>query len=187
MSESLLLKLARESITEVFEAQNIIDKEALLAEYPVLNEPVASFVTLYLDNELRGSAGSIIPSKPLIDDIIYNAKKAAFEDKRFAPLKTSEYLQSQVELSLLTPPIQVYYDSIEQLQEQIVIGEDGVILTYEDKQAAFLPQIWSQLKDFDSFFQHLLHEAGLGRDGLKLHPDIHTFKVEKQIDEPILS
>ncbi len=187
MSESLLLKLARESITEVFEAQNIIDKQALIQEYPVLTEPIASFVTIYLDNELRGSAGSILPSRPLIEDIIHNAKKAAFEDKRFSPLKTSEYLQSQIELSLLTPPNEISYQTIDELKGQISVGQDGVILSLDDKQAAFLPQIWTQLDSFDIFFKHLLHEAGLQPDGLSLHPQIYTFQVEKQIDEPILS
>ena len=100
MSQSLLLKIARESITEVFEAENTINKEELYQQYPVLKEPVASFVTIYLNDELRGSMGTIIPSRPLLDDSISNAKSAAFEDSRFTPLKTSGYLHSTLELSL---------------------------------------------------------------------------------------
>jgi len=48
VSQSLLLKIVRESITEVFEAQHTIDKTKLLADYPILKEPLASFLCKYL-------------------------------------------------------------------------------------------------------------------------------------------
>lgn len=186
MSQSLLLKIARESIAEVFEAQNTIKREDLFDAYPVLKESISSFVTIYLNDELRGSFGSIIPTRSLLDDIIHNAKAAAFEDTRFSPLKTSEYLRSTIELSLLTPPKELTYRSLEDLKRQVIPGEDGLIISLGDKQAAFLPQIWSQLKSFDEFFEHLLHEAGLHPNDLSKQPKIFTFQVEKQRDEPIL-
>lgn len=186
MSQSLLLKIARESIAEVFEAQNTINKQDLLEAYPVLKEPISSFVTIYLNDELRGSVGSIIPTRSLLDDIIYNAKAAAFEDKRFSPLKTSEYLRSTLELSLLTPPKELSYTCLEEIKEQVTPAEDGLIISHGNKHAAFLPQIWSQLKSFEEFFEHLLQEASLHSDDLAAHPQIFTFQVEKQRDEPIL-
>ncbi len=186
MSESLLLKIARESITEVFEAQNTIDREYLYKQYPVLKEPIASFVTIYINDELRGSMGSIIPSRPLLDDIMNNAKGAAFEDSRFTPLKTSEYLYSSIELSLLTEPKELAYDSLDDIKQQVSCGEDGLIISLGEHQAAFLPQIWTQLNSFDEFFSHLLHEAGLTRESMNEHPKVLTFQVEKQIDKPIL-
>lgn len=186
MSESLLLKIARESIAEVFEAQRTIKKQDLLETYPILKEPISSFVTIYINDELRGSSGSVISTRSLLDDIIYNAKAAAFEDERFAPLMTSEYLRATVELSLLTPPTELSYSTIEEIKEQVTSGEDGLIISHGDKQAAFLPQIWSQLKSFEAFFEHLLQEAGLHLDDLSAQPQIFIFQVEKQRDEPIL-
>ncbi len=186
MSQSLLLKIARESITEVFEAQNTINKQELYKQYPVLKEPVASFVTIYLDDELRGSMGSIIPSRPLLDDIISNAKSAAFEDSRFSPLKTSEYLHSTLELSLLSEPKELAYDTLDDIRKQVTCGEDGLIISLGENEAAFLPQIWLQLNSFDEFFTHLLQEAKLTLESLNQHPKVFTFQVEKQIDEPIL-
>ncbi len=103
MSRSVLLQLARDSIHEVFEAQRTIDKEALLEEHPLLNEKIATTVNIYINNELRGSCSSEEATKSLLEDIIHNAKKSAFEDKNFAPLTTSEYLHSEVELLLTTP------------------------------------------------------------------------------------
>lgn len=184
MSQSLLLDIARESITEVLEADNTIDRLKLLSEYPILKEPIASFVTLYINNELRGSMGSVYPKQSLLEEIIYNAKAAAFEDKRFEPLKTSEYLQTTIELSLLTPLKELLYESIEDIKKSVKEREDGLVLSLGDKQGAFLPQIWSQLPNFDEFFARLLEESGI--ESLDEHPQVFTFQVEKQSDEPIL-
>ena len=102
MARSVLLQLARDSIQEVLEAARTIDKEKLLKEYPLLEQQVASTVNIYLDSELRGSSQTEFPSYSLLEDIIKNAKKAAFEDKNFTPLTTSEYLNSEIEIILVT-------------------------------------------------------------------------------------
>lgn len=102
MSQSVLLSIARRSIEEVLQAENTIDRSELLGHYPVLGERMATQVNLYLGNELRGSAKSENPVRPLIDDIIHNAKVAAFQDEHFSPLITSEYLRTSVELILFS-------------------------------------------------------------------------------------
>ncbi len=103
MPRSVLLQLARDSIQEVLEAQRTIDKSALMNEHPLLNEKIATTVNIYLKNELRGSFSSTEAKKNLLEDIIYNSKKSAFEDKNFTPLTTSEYISCEVELLLNTP------------------------------------------------------------------------------------
>lgn len=103
MSRSVLLQLARDSIQEVLEAKRSIPKEQLLSEHPLLNEKITTTLNLYLDNELRGSYSSDDSQKSLLEDIIHNAKKAAFEDPNFSPITTSEYLACEVELLLDTP------------------------------------------------------------------------------------
>ena len=102
MPRSVLLQLARDSIAEVLEMQRTIDKDVLIQEHPLLNQKIATQVNLYLDNELRGSALSVSPNLSLIDDIIINAKKSAFEDENFSPITTSEYLSCEIELLLTT-------------------------------------------------------------------------------------
>jgi AMMECR1 domain-containing protein len=103
MSQSLLLAIARKSIEEVLMAENTIDRAHLFGEYPVLGEKMATQINLYLGNELRGSARSEEATRPLLEDIIRNAKIAAFQDENFVPLVTSEYLRSSVELILFSP------------------------------------------------------------------------------------
>jgi len=100
MSRSVLLQLARDSITEVYEAQRTIQKESLLKEHPLLSQNIAATVNIYLEKELRGS--STQESLALVDAIIIGSKKAAFEDSGFTPLKTSEYLSCEIELILQT-------------------------------------------------------------------------------------
>ncbi|WP_297443209.1 AMMECR1 domain-containing protein [Sulfurimonas sp.] len=102
MGRSVLLQLARDSIEEVLQAQNSIDKDALLAEYALLAQNIPTITNLYINNELRGSYTSK-QEKSLVDAIIIGAKRAAFEDKHFSPLTTSEYLSCEIELILETP------------------------------------------------------------------------------------
>lgn len=102
MSQSVLLNIARESIQEVLQAQDSIDRDELLKNYPLLNEIVATKVTLYLNGKLRGTSVSETPEHTLLEDIILNAKRAAFQDSNFIPIATSEYLHTSVELVLFT-------------------------------------------------------------------------------------
>lgn len=103
MSRSVLIQLARDSIQEVLEAQRAIDKAALLNEHPLLNEKIVTTVNLYLEDKLRGSSSSSSDINSLIEEIIANAKKSAFQDKNFTPMTTSEYLSCEVEILLTTP------------------------------------------------------------------------------------
>lgn len=100
---SVLLQLARDSIQEVFEANKTIDKTKLLEQYPLLKENISTVLNIYLNGKLRGSSSSSTKKLNLLDDIIRNAKKSAFEDTNFNPLTTSEYLHCEIELLLNTP------------------------------------------------------------------------------------
>ena len=93
MSRSVLLQLVRDSIAEVLQAQRTIEKNILIKEHPLLEQKIATKVNIYLNNELRGSAHSNEAQRSLIEDIIRNAKRCAFEDTNFTPISTSEYLK----------------------------------------------------------------------------------------------
>ena len=103
MSRSVLLQLARDSIQEVLEAQRSIDKSTLLNKHPLLNEQISTTVNLYIDKKLRGTHKSQIATKSLLEDVVYNAKKSAFEDKNFQAITTSEYLNCEIEILIDTP------------------------------------------------------------------------------------
>lgn len=187
MSQSLLLQIARDSIVEVFEAQRRIDRNALFEQYPLLQAPIAAFVSIYLDNELRGSMGTITPSRSLLEEIIHNAKAAAFQDIRFSPLKTSEYLHSSIELALLVEPKSLSYSDIDDLRRQIIQGEEGLFLAEAAKEAGFLPQVWPESSNFEEFLSTVLGKAGPAAIAeIKNRPQLFSFRIEKERDTPIL-
>lgn len=172
------LKIAREAIATGFNG-SVIDKDTYLRQYPTLGIEKATFVTLTLHGQLRGCIGSLIAHRPLIDDLISNAQSAAFHDPRFAPLTSVEFVKTDIEVSILSEPLLVNYTNTEDLKSKIRIDVDGVILRDGNYQATFLPQVWEELNDFESFFAHLGMKAGLGSDPLSYHPQIYTYQVEK--------
>ncbi len=102
MGSGLLLKLARDSMLEVYRAERLIDKEKLLKEYPILATPMACKVAIYLEEELFSSYMSEAEI-PLLENIILSAKKAAFEADSEHILTSTQFLHAQLELTLFTP------------------------------------------------------------------------------------
>ena len=178
--KNTLLTLARASIAEAVGLPYTLNLEALLEENPGLEEQGASFVTLTTsDGRLRGCIGSIIAHQKLYEDIIHNAKSAAMDDPRFPSLTQKEFDDITVEVSILSQPESLEYDSIEELKSKIRVGIDGVILKHGVYQATFLPQVWDQLPTFELFFSHLCQKAGMEADCLSRMPEILTYQVEK--------
>lgn len=177
----VLLKLARAAIAEEFGIDYGVDKEALRSKNPWLNEKGAAFVTLNKkgDGALRGCIGSIIAHRTLYDDIIENAKSAAFHDPRFVALTPQEFNDITVEVSLLTDPKPLPYSSAADLKSKLRPGIDGVILRKGNYQATFLPQVWEQLPTFETFMAHLCQKAGMPSNCIEMHPDVFVYQVEE--------
>jgi len=179
MDKKLLLQIAHDAIESSF-THNDVDRAKLLRENPELKEDGAVFVTLRKNGRLRGCIGSLIAHRPLLDDLIYNAKAAAFNDPRFKPLSLSELNNIEIEISLLSVPKKIEYKDKEDLKKKIRPNIDGVILQLGNYKATFLPQVWEEIPDFDLFFDHLCQKAGLKAEGcLDRHPTIYTYQVEK--------
>lgn len=182
MNPLVYLKIARDAIRAHFE-HTAVDKDALINIYPELKIQRATFVTITINGHLRGCIGSIIAHQSLVNDIISNAESAAFRDPRFPPISQNELNDIRIEVSLLTQPQLISYKDTEDLSAIIRPNIDGVILRVGNYQATFLPQVWEELPDFDSFFSHLGLKAGIGHDPLSYHPDIYTYQVEKIKEE----
>lgn len=179
MNNNILLEVAKKAIADELDGTQSIDKEDILTQYPELEEHRATFVTLNERGALRGCIGSLVPYRSLLDDLIANAKAAAFSDPRFPPLSPSEFDEIELEISLLSVPEPLEYSSVEDLRSKIKTGEDGIILRLDGYQATFLPQVWEQLPSFELFFSHLCQKAGLGGNCLREHPEIHHYRVQK--------
>ena len=125
----------------------------------VLTQFGASFVTLKLNGELRGCIGSIYPTKPLILDIIDNAKNAGFQDPRFEPLTIEELENLEVSVSILSVIEKIDFKDERELLSKIY--PHGIILVERDKRAVYLPVVWEQLPDKEIFLNSLKEKAGL--------------------------
>lgn len=127
-----------------------------------LNRESATFVTLHINGQLRGCIGSLVAYRPLIEDVAHNAYSAAFRDPRFEPLTDREAEQLEIEFSILTPPKPMENcGSRQDLLNQLQPHEDGVIISQDYHRATFLPSVWSQLSDPDTFIDHLMRKAGI--------------------------
>ncbi|SFM08751.1 AMMECR1 domain-containing protein [Nitrosomonas communis] len=69
---------------------------------PWLQELGACFVTLMQDRKLRGYIGSLEAQRSLLMDVKSNAVFAALHDSRLVPLRTAEFDDTHIEISLLS-------------------------------------------------------------------------------------
>lgn len=173
----MLITLAKDAIKSKLYNQNLIDKQKLLEQFPNFSKPAATFVTLNLNGKLRGCIGSLVAHQALLDDLLNNAAKAAFEDPRFPPLTKEEFESVEIEISLLSQPLEIHYSSFEDLKSKINHGIDGVVIRQGIKQATFLPQVWEQLPDFEDFMTHLFHKANIV--DLVTPIDVFVYNIEK--------
>ena len=139
---------------------NLKNEEFIPRNIPcVLTQYGASFITLKLNNELRGCIGSIYPKKPLILDLIDNAKNAAFQDTRFSPLTEEEFFDIEISASLLSAIERINFKDEKDLLSKIF--PHGIIIVEKDKRAVYLPIVWEQLPDREIFLNSLKEKAGL--------------------------
>lgn len=162
-----LLRVARAAISTALGRPMAVTEDAAW-----LHEPGACFVTLTQQGQLRGCIGTLEARRPLLADVRANAVAAALRDTRFAPLTAAELDHTRVEVSLLSPPQPLHFDSEAHALSQLRPGVDGVVFQFGHHRSTFLPQVWEQLPTAAEFMAHLKHKAGLSprfwADGVQL-------------------
>jgi len=150
-----VLDLARQSIVSAINEENFIPNSIP----SVLTQFGASFVTIKKEGQLRGCIGSIFPTKPLVLDIIDNAKNAAFQDPRFEPLTIEELGGLDVSVSILSSIERINFKDERDLLSKIY--PHGIIISDRNRRAVYLPIVWEQLPDREIFLNSLKEKAGL--------------------------
>ncbi|HNU12542.1 MAG TPA: AmmeMemoRadiSam system protein B [Rubrivivax sp.] len=140
---------------------------AVPPDHPRLLAPGASFVTLRDARQgLRGCIGRLLAERPLGQDVRANARAAALEDPRFAPLRPREWEGLQLEVSVLGPLVPLPSAArLDEAAAQLQPGVDGVLIEHRGRRGTFLPQVWSTLPAAGDFLAALLQKAGLAREG----------------------
>ena len=124
----------------------------------------ATFVTLNLQQNLRGCIGTLQAYQPLVADVAHNAHAAAFYDPRFPPVNQTELQDLDIHISILNPAEAMRFNSEADLLRQIRPGIDGLILEDYNQRGTFLPSVWESLKTPEEFLTHLKYKAGLPAD-----------------------
>jgi len=151
-----LLHIARATLDA-----DLADAPAPLTTAAWLQRKGACFVTLHRRGHLRGCIGSMSAHRPLAEDVVANARAAAFGDPRFPPLAARELADLSLEVSLLSDLEVVDFESEADLLKQIRPGEDGLLLEYRSHRGTFLPTVWGSLPDRQLFLNKLKAKAGL--------------------------
>ncbi len=169
--QAMLLSCARQAIR-----YRLLHSEGYSVDHGGLPEallqPRASFVTLRIEQQLRGCIGNLEACEALIDSIIHNADSAAFQDPRFTPVSQQQAAQLHIHISLLNQATAMNFDDEECLLSQLRPGIDGLVLRIQQHHATFLPAVWQQLPHPRQFLSHLKRKAGLAEDFW--HPELQV-------------
>lgn len=173
-----LLNLARKTIEEVVTNGRLPDVDATGLSSN-LTEPKGCFVTLKRNGQLRGCIGHIFPKEPLYTAVMDNARSAAIHDQRFRPVQPEELGEIEIEVSVLTVPERLHFESPDDLLRKLRPHVDGLVLEIGRRGATYLPQVWEQLPDKEEFLSRLTVKAGLPRSAWRRpETQILTYQVE---------
>ena len=172
----VLVDLARKTIADRL---GIKAKEVVIPDDPEFTSRRGTFVTLKIDQELRGCIGNLGPDEKVVDGIRRNAINAAFNDFRFSPLTRDELDKIDIEVSILTEPEPLAHKGGDDLLAKLRPRVDGVIIRKGGAGATFLPQVWEQLPDPREFMEHLCMKAGLPKDAwMSRDLGVSTYQVQ---------
>jgi len=156
-----LLELSRKVLNfYIKEQKEVIMKPEEVLITKLKNEQ-GCFVTLHKKEQLRGCIGHILPIQPLYLDVIDNTINAALHDPRFNQVEISELPFIDIEISVLSIPEKLIFNSSEELLNKLKPEKHGVILKKDVYNSTFLPQVWKDLPDKKAFLSQLSLKAGL--------------------------
>ncbi|MCC6196909.1 MAG: AmmeMemoRadiSam system protein A, partial [Burkholderiales bacterium] len=139
-------------------------------------------VTLRIKGDLRGCIGTVNAYRALAEDVRANARAAAFQDPRFAPLARDEFTATSIEVSLLGRPEAIVAPDEDAALAQLCPKLDGVVLEARSGRATFLPQVWEQLPDRREFLLALKRKAGLAPGFWDSSVRLSRYRVEKFVE-----
>jgi hypothetical protein len=180
---AILLSIARETI-QLTAARQVLPRLDPADYSEDLQREGASFVTLTIDEQLRGCIGALEAYQPLVLDVQEHAAAAASEDYRFPRVRPEEVPLLEIEISRLTPTRALAYENWQDLIAKLRPGLDGVLIRDGRRRATFLPQVWEKLPDPQNFLSHLCVKMGAPEDYWQTQKlDVSIYQVEEFKEE----
>ncbi len=87
-----------------------------------------------------------------------------FKITDFPPIRSNELATIRIEISRLTPPKNLEYETPNDLLLKIHPTIDGVTLMDGIRRATFLPQVWQKIDSPEAFLDHLCMKMGENPD-----------------------
>ena len=141
---------------------------------PELEAPAGAFVSLHLDDQLRGCIGNLHGDRPLQDVVAEMAVEAAIGDPRFPALTLKELPRTELEVSVLTPFVPIAPDGV-------VVGRHGLYVVRGPRRGVLLPQVGKQYGwTAEELLQHTCKKAGLPADAWK-DKETRLFAFEAEV------
>jgi AmmeMemoRadiSam system protein A len=174
-----LVRLARQTIQARFKPGSTAGSFPAALQDAALLDNRGTFVTLKINNQLRGCIGNISGESSIVEGVKRNSINAAFNDYRFRPLSEEELDDIHIEISILTTPLPLEYTDANDLIARLRPNVDGVILRQGPASATFLPQVWKQLPNPAEFLTHLCQKAGLSGEAWRNSKlEVQTYQVQ---------
>lgn len=168
--QDILLKLARESITEAVTRGAIGTKKIPNGN---LHSRCGCFVTIKIRDRLRGCIGTFSTGKPLYAAVQEMAAAAATQDPRFYPLTPEELDEIRIEISVLSPLKKI------SSTEEIKVGIHGLYIEKGLSRGVLLPQVATEYGwDRETFLAQTCLKAGLEPDAWEKDADISIFTAQ---------
>lgn len=164
-----LLHIARQTISGFLNNINYTPE----SESKILQVHLGAFVSLHIENRLRGCVGYFNPDKEVYKVVKDAAFGAAFRDDRFGPITKDELERCVIEISVLTP-----FQKIRDISD-IELGKHGIYIIKGGKSGTFLPQVATETGwSLEEFLGHCTQDKmGLGWNDWK-DADIFIYEAE---------
>lgn len=160
--EKVLFSIARNAIeSKLFGSKKFTETDLSLTEN--LKRPLGVFVTLKIDGILKGCIGRFTSPEPLFKVVQESAISSGFDDPRFACLTKEEYLNTDMEITVLGPLLKI--NNI----NEIILGKHGIYIKKGNNAGTMLPQVAIENKwTVEEFLGYTSREkTGIGWDGWK--------------------
>lgn len=175
-----LLVLARKAIRSVLRKEKFFVDETIKSQY---SQPASIYVTIKIGSQLRGCFGTL-EKKPLWENVIEQAKNAAFRDAAFIPLTEGEYPDIKIEISILSDPSEIKGPK-SGIPKQIRIGKDGLVVEKSGSGGLLLPEIFEYAEATpEEALEMTCQRANLDENAWKSH-ECHIYKFTTEIIKEI--
>lgn len=166
-----LLRKAKSAIKHYLETGHRANPDPPLTS-GILNDEAGAFVSIYVNNELRGCIGNFAQGETL-NDLVQRVAVSTTRDRRFKNLEKEELKDMQLEISVLSPLKKI--DSVDEIE----LEKHGIYIKKGMNSGTFLPQVAEKTNwSLEEFLGHCSRDkAGLGWEGWK-NAEIFTYEAD---------